>query len=53
MIKYVICVIISYFLIQTAAAATDPDYFGFIAGTQANTTDNSQNMRSEITINQF
>jgi len=28
--------------IQTATAATDPDYnFGFTAGTHANTTDNS------------
>ena len=49
MIKYVICAIIYFsFLIQTAtAAATDPDYnFGFTAGTQANTTYNSQNICS-------
>jgi hypothetical protein len=48
MIRYIICAIISYLLIQTAtAAATDPDYnFGFTAGTQANATDNSQNICS-------
>ncbi|MBV9177418.1 MAG: hypothetical protein JO297_10295 [Nitrososphaeraceae archaeon] len=49
MIKYVICAIIYFsFLIQTAtAAATDPDYnFGFTAGTQANTTYNSQQICS-------
>jgi|SRR5918912_545009 hypothetical protein len=43
MIKFVICAIISSLLIQTAIAATDPDYnFGFTAGTHANMTVNSQ-----------
>jgi len=47
MIKYVICAIVSSFLIQIATAATDPDYnFGFTAGTHANTTDNSQDICS-------
>jgi hypothetical protein len=48
MIKYVICVIISFsFLIQTTTAATDPDYnFDFAAGIHANTTENSQNICS-------
>ena len=47
MIRYIICAIISSLLIQTATAATDPDYnFGFTAGTHANTTDNSQNICS-------